>query len=137
MADADAAVRLAGHDADRRGRRGGPAPGRFNAARIYAQAVEFAAAGVGRQGERAVSLYRAYRSRALDLLRQALEDVPAPERAQLLSDPALRPLRLGRGAGKKSRQGIIQSDRPDPIRRVGRLCRRLPIRPDPRQDGKP
>ena len=44
----------------------------FNGARIYAQAVEFAAQDVSRQGERAVALYRRYRSRALELLDEAL-----------------------------------------------------------------
>jgi tetratricopeptide (TPR) repeat protein len=68
----------------------------FNAARIYAQAVEFAAAEVSREGERAVSLYRAYRTRALDLLQQALKEVPVSDRAQFLSDPMLKPLRLER-----------------------------------------
>ena len=99
VADADAAVRLLGTMPTGEGAAEARLQVRFNAARIYAQATEFAAAGVGRQGERAVELYRAYRSRALDLLRQALDDVPAPERARLLSDPALRPLRLGRAAG--------------------------------------
>ena len=63
----------------------GPTPRRqayFNAARIYAQAVEFAADEVTRQGERAVTLYRTYRSRALDLLQQALEQVPADRAGQ-------------------------------------------------------
>jgi tetratricopeptide (TPR) repeat protein len=67
----------------------------FNAARIYALAVEFAARDVSRQGERAVSLYRRYRTQALDLLQDALQLVPDPERReQILADPALRPLRL-------------------------------------------
>jgi tetratricopeptide (TPR) repeat protein len=98
VADAEAAVRLV----TATGGRGTSDPwiqARLNAARIYAQATEFAAAEVGREGERAVGLYRAYRSRALDLLRQVLESVPDSERAELLSDPALRPLRLGRGSG--------------------------------------
>src|SRR5262249_30611511 len=67
----------------------------FNAARIYALAVEFAAQKVSRHGERAVVLYRRYRTRARDLLEEALDRVPDPERRQeLLSDPALRPLHL-------------------------------------------
>jgi tetratricopeptide (TPR) repeat protein len=70
----------------------------LNAARIYAQAVEFSAELVSRQGERAVALYRSYRARALGLLRQALSEVPAADRAGLLADPALQPLRLNRGA---------------------------------------
>ena len=36
---------------------------------------------VSRQGERAVSLYRRYRTRALELLEQALKAVPDPDRA--------------------------------------------------------
>jgi tetratricopeptide (TPR) repeat protein len=99
VADAEAAVRLAGTMPTGEGGADARLQVRFNAARIYAQATEFAAAEVGRRGERAVELYRAHRGRALDLLRQALEDAPAPERARLLSDPALRPLRLGRAAG--------------------------------------
>jgi tetratricopeptide (TPR) repeat protein len=80
----------------------------FNAARIYAQAVEFVAREVSREGERAVSLYRRYRRRALDLLEEALHQVPDPERrAEILADPALRPLRLRpvRGSGLSSALG--------------------------------
>jgi tetratricopeptide (TPR) repeat protein len=67
----------------------------FNSARIYAQAVEFAARTVYREGERAVALYRRYRTRALRLLKEALEHVPDPaRREEILSDPALKPLRL-------------------------------------------
>jgi tetratricopeptide (TPR) repeat protein len=67
----------------------------FNGARIYAQAVEFAARDVSRQGERAVTLYRRYHTRALDLLDEALQREPDPaHRAEILNDPALRPLRL-------------------------------------------
>jgi tetratricopeptide (TPR) repeat protein len=99
VADAEAAVRLLGTMPTGEGGPDARLQTRFNVARIYAQATEFAAAEVGRQGERALGLYRIYRGRALDHLRQALEDVPAPERARLLSDPALRPLRLGRGPG--------------------------------------
>ena len=64
----------------------------LNAARIYSQAVEFAANEVSREGERAVSRYRGYRTRALDLLQQVLKQIPESDRARLLSDPALRPL---------------------------------------------
>jgi tetratricopeptide (TPR) repeat protein len=64
----------------------------LNAARIYALAVEFAATEVSREGERAVSRYRAYRTRALDLLRQVLKQVPEPDRDRILSDPALKGL---------------------------------------------
>ena len=69
----------------------------FNAARIYAQAVEFAAGEVSLQGERAVALYRTYRTRALDLLDQALKGVSPEDRTRFLSDPALKPLRLAPG----------------------------------------
>ena len=99
VADADAAVRLASARATDESGPGARRQARLNAARIYAQAAEYAAAGVGRQGERAVRLYRGYRARALDLLRQVLEETPAPDRAAVLADPALRPLRPGRGAG--------------------------------------
>ena len=70
----------------------------LNAARIYAQAVEFAASDVSREGERAISRYRSYRSRSLDLLQQVLKQLPESDRAKLLSDPALRP--LGRVTGE-------------------------------------
>jgi eukaryotic-like serine/threonine-protein kinase len=97
VADAEAAVRLA--------RAAPPASGDpdldllaqadFNAARIYAQAVEFAAREVSREGERAVSLYRRYRARSLELLDQALRQIPdASRRREFLDDPALKPLRL-------------------------------------------
>jgi tetratricopeptide (TPR) repeat protein len=70
----------------------------FNGARIYAQAVEFAAREVSREGERAVTLYRRYRTRALDLLDEALQREPDPaHRADILNDPALQPLRLRSG----------------------------------------
>jgi tetratricopeptide (TPR) repeat protein/tRNA A-37 threonylcarbamoyl transferase component Bud32 len=68
----------------------------FNAARIYAQAVEYAVRDVRSGGERAVTLYRTYRSRAQDLLAEMLKLVPDPERREeILADPALRTLRLG------------------------------------------
>jgi hypothetical protein len=67
----------------------------FNAARIYALAVEFAAREVSREGERAVTLYRRYRTRALDLLEEALQRESDPaHRVEILNDPALRPLQL-------------------------------------------
>jgi serine/threonine protein kinase/tetratricopeptide (TPR) repeat protein len=71
----------------------------LNAARIYAQAIEFAAAQVSREGERAVALYRSYHTRAIELLQQTLEGMPAADRAKLLADPALAPLRLNRRVG--------------------------------------
>src|SRR5262249_44815067 len=52
----------------------------YNAARIYAQAVEFAAQDVGREGQRAVTLYRPYRTRALGLLHEALQPESNPAR---------------------------------------------------------
>jgi len=74
----------------------------FNAARIYAQAVEFAAGEVSREGERAIFLYRRYRARSLELLDQALRQIPdASRRREFLDDPALKPLRLNRGVGVK------------------------------------
>jgi len=67
----------------------------YNAARIYALAVELAAQEFGRQGERTVALVRRYRSRAVDLLEQALERVSDREhREEILADPSLRLLRL-------------------------------------------
>ena len=99
VADADAAVHLVKTQSPGEGDRDARVQAYLNAARIYAQAVEFAALEVSRQGERAVSLYRTYRAHALDLLQQALSEVPAAERAQLLADPALKPLRLDRGMG--------------------------------------
>ena len=77
---------------------------RFNAARIYAQAIEFAAREVSREGERAVTLYRRCRARALDLLDEALQrELDPARRTEILNDPALRPLRLrpSRGPGMR------------------------------------
>jgi hypothetical protein len=66
----------------------------FNAARVYALAVEFADQEVNRRGERALVLYRKYRSRALDLLEEALRQVPEQDRRdEMQNDPALRWLR--------------------------------------------
>src|SRR5262249_33676965 len=63
LADADAAVRLAG--ASPTGEDGPDARSRVyvNAARIYALAVEFAAGEVSRLGDRAVAQYRQLRAR--------------------------------------------------------------------------
>jgi tetratricopeptide (TPR) repeat protein len=108
VADAEAAVRLA---------RVAPPAGdtdtdllaqaEFNAARIYAQAVEFAAREVSREGERAISLYRRYRARSLELLDQALRQIPDPtRRRQFLDDPALKPLRLKTSDHSMSRTGL-------------------------------
>jgi tetratricopeptide (TPR) repeat protein len=103
VADADAAVRLVKTASPGEGDAEARVQAHLNAARIYAQAVEFAANEVSRQGERAVSLYRSYRAHALDLLQQALAEVPAAERAGLLADPALKPLRLERRVGETHR----------------------------------
>jgi tetratricopeptide (TPR) repeat protein len=76
----------------------------FNGARIYAQAVEFAAREVRREGERAVTRYRRYRTRALDLLDEALTREPDPaHREEILNDPALQPLRLRTGPSPAAR----------------------------------
>jgi tetratricopeptide (TPR) repeat protein len=84
----------------------------YSAARIYAQAVEFAAQDVSRQGERAVTLYRRYRARAIDLLDEALRRVSDPEgREEILSDPALRPLRPGTGRSPSLRLSSLPPDR--------------------------
>ncbi len=98
VTDAEAAVRLAKVEApstadDRQAQ----VQALYNAARIYALAVTFAAREVSRKGERAADVpYRRYRSRALDLLEEALKHVPDQERRdEILNDPALRPLRRG------------------------------------------
>jgi tetratricopeptide (TPR) repeat protein len=84
--------------------RGAQVQALFNAARIYALAIEFAAREVSREGERAVTLYRRYRTRALDLLDEALQREPDPaHRAEILNDPALRPLRLRTGPSPAAR----------------------------------
>jgi tetratricopeptide (TPR) repeat protein/tRNA A-37 threonylcarbamoyl transferase component Bud32 len=76
----------------------------FNGARIYAQAVEFAAREVSREGERAVTLYRRYRTRASDLLDGALQREPdQTRRAEILNDPALQPLRRRTGPSPAAR----------------------------------
>ncbi len=98
MADAEASVRLAKASSREQVDPEALRQAYLNAARIYALAVEFAASEVSREGERAVSRYRSYRIRALDLLQQALKQLPESERARLLSDPALRP--LGRVTGE-------------------------------------
>jgi hypothetical protein len=68
----------------------------FNAVRIYAQAVEYTVRDVRSGGERSVTLYRSYRTRAQDLLAEMLKLVPDPERREeILADPALRTLRPG------------------------------------------
>jgi tetratricopeptide (TPR) repeat protein/tRNA A-37 threonylcarbamoyl transferase component Bud32 len=93
VADAEAALRLSRAKPAGEGDPEHRLRACFNAARIYAQAVDVVAGEVSHEGERAVSLYRAYRARSQDLLRQALEGKPPAERARMLSDPALKPLR--------------------------------------------
>ena len=74
----------------------------FNAARIYALAVTFAAKEVSRQGERGVVPTAVIASRALELLEEALKQVPdAVRREEILNDPALRPLRRVPSRGPK------------------------------------
>jgi tetratricopeptide (TPR) repeat protein len=95
VVDAEAAVRLALLSPPQNGGLDDQVQADFNAARIYAQAIEFAARDVGRDGERAVTLYRTYRSRAVELLQKTLRRVPDPaRRKEILSDPALKPLRF-------------------------------------------
>jgi serine/threonine protein kinase/tetratricopeptide (TPR) repeat protein len=104
VADAEASLRLAASASSIPGDPESTRQAYFNAARIYAQAVEFAAADVSNQGERAVALYRSYRARALDLLDQALRQITDPaRRRELLDDPALKPLRLNRRVGETHR----------------------------------
>jgi serine/threonine protein kinase/lipoprotein NlpI len=103
VADADATVRLAKAESLGEADRDARVQAYLNAARIYAQAVEFAAVEVSRRGERAITLYRSYHTRALDLLQQALSEAPADQRAGLLADPALKSLRLERRVGETHR----------------------------------
>ncbi len=112
VADAEASIRLATLPSAGAGDPEGTRQALFNAARIYAQAVEFAAGEVSIQGERAVSLYRTYRSRALDLLDQAMKGVASEDRTRFLSDPALKPLRLAPGRPNAARLGAtVPGDR--------------------------
>jgi tetratricopeptide (TPR) repeat protein len=96
VADAEAAVhhvRGASGDSTIADARADEAQALYNAARIYALAVEFAAQEVSRRGERAVTLYRRYRTRAVELLEEFLRRVPDRERRdEILADPSLRPL---------------------------------------------
>ena len=84
MADAEASVRLAKASSRDRVDPEALRQAYLNAARIYALAVEFAASEVSREGERAVSRYRSYRTRALDLLQQVPGRVPALEPRRLI-----------------------------------------------------
>ncbi len=93
VADAEAAVRLARASPTAVDGLHDRAQADFNAARIYAQAVEISHGAVGREGERALARYRTYRSRAVELLEQSLRQINDPERRKaILSDPALKPL---------------------------------------------
>ena len=119
MADAEAAVRLAGTSPT--GEAGPDARRRayLNAARIYAQAVEFAAGEVSRQGERAVAHYRQLRARGLALLQEALRLIPEDRRPAfwrevILPDPFLAPLRVGPGPGPRADRAAAQPRHPAP-----------------------
>ena len=109
VADAEAGLRQkprAGADATAEGDREPRIQSLFNAARIYAQAIEFASQDVTRQGKRTVVLYRKYRSRAMELLEEALMQVPdRARREEILNDPALRPLRRGTSRSPAQRIG--------------------------------
>ena len=113
MTDAESAVRFATAAAPRTEEdRQARAQALFNAARVYALAVEFAAQDVSRQGERAIALYRSYRSRALDLLDEALKYVPDQDnRDAILHDPAQRSIRRGTGRSPSHKR---QSPFPEP-----------------------
>lgn len=114
VADAEASVRLARVSPPTDGDTDTDllAQADFNAARIYAQAVEYAAREVSREGERAVSLYHRYRARSLELLDQALRQIPDPaRRRKFLDDPALKPLRLTRGRPTPARLGVSAPNR--------------------------
>jgi tetratricopeptide (TPR) repeat protein len=110
VTDAEAAVRLANRSTSAEGVLNDQLQADFNAARIYAQAVEFAARDVSRDGERAVTLYRAYRTRALALLQKTLRQVTDPaRRKEILGDPALRPLRFnGNGLADDEQVGNLR-----------------------------
>jgi eukaryotic-like serine/threonine-protein kinase len=95
VVDAEDAVRLAQRTSGSSDGVDDQVQAQFNAARIYAQAIDHAAREVGREGERAVARYRAYRLRAIELLQQALKGVADPvRRKEIMQDPALRPLSL-------------------------------------------
>ncbi len=106
--DAEAAVRLARRSDARGDGFDDQAQADFNAARIYAQAFEFAAGLVSHEGERAVVRSRAYRSRAVELLEKALRQIPEPaRRKEILSDPALQPLRRAPIRSTSARPGSL------------------------------
>jgi hypothetical protein len=109
VADAEAAVRLAARSTSADQGQDDQIQADFNAARIYAQAIELAARDVDRGGERAVALYRSYRARALELLQKTLRQVPdAARRKEILNDPALKPLRLAVGSSRPGTLGELR-----------------------------
>jgi hypothetical protein len=92
MADVESAVRLAS----------GPQKQRayFNAARVHALALKFAAEEVSRHGAAGLSLYRRLRDRASALLLESVRQLPADKQALfwrdvVASDPVLRPFVSG------------------------------------------
>ena len=90
VADAEAAVRLA-RGALPQSTAPTTAQAEFNAARIYAQAIEYAAARSAAKASGAVALYRGYRARALELLDEALRPISDPaRRREILDDPGAR-----------------------------------------------
>ena len=109
VTDAEAAARLASAVVPRtEEERKAKAQALFNAARVYALAVEFAAQDVSRQGERAIALYRNYRSRAMNLLDEALKYAPdQDDRDAILNDPALRSIRRGSSRSPGMRFGSV------------------------------
>jgi len=68
----------------------------YNAARVHALSVKFAAEDVNRHGEASVSLYRRLRERASAVLLESVHQLPADQQAPfwrnvVASDPVLRP----------------------------------------------
>ena len=109
VADVEAAVRLAAAKPSQKvDERQARAHSLFNAARVYALAFDFAANDVSRRGERAITLSRSYRSRALVLLDEALKYAPDKEyRDTILSDRALRALRRATSRAPAPRFGSL------------------------------
>jgi tetratricopeptide (TPR) repeat protein len=112
VTDAEAAARLASAMVPRtEEERKAKAQSLFNAARVYALAVEFAAQEVSRQGERAIALYRNYRGRAMNLLDEALKYAPDQDnRDAILNDPALRSILRGSSRGPAMRFSRLSQD---------------------------
>ncbi len=113
VTDAESAARLASAVVPRtEEERKAKAQALFTAARVYALAVEFAAQDVSRQGERAIALYRNYRSRAMNLLDEALKYTPdQDDRDAILNDPALRSIRRGSSRSPGMRFSRLSQDR--------------------------